>query len=289
MATATWPLREDFGAGDVVPRAEGLVGGHPSRRPGEGSDVAGVRPFVVGDRLRRVNWRVTGRTGTLHVTSTYADRDTEVLLCLDSRQDLGRSPDSSLDTGVRAAAAVAEHYLRAGDRVGLIDLGQRYRVVPARAGRGHLVRLLDVLLDARSADDGARAAPAAGELAGHIGADALVVLLSPLAADTSLRDRRRAGAGRPVGGRDRHAAGRRCARTRAASTPSWRSGCGGCAGTPTCTGWPSWGCRSCAGRAPAASTSCCGTSGGRRGRLGWPGEAPGARPSDRPGRRCCCG
>jgi uncharacterized protein (DUF58 family) len=187
IATATWPLREEFGAGDVVPRAEGLVGGHPSRRPGEGSDVAGVRPFVVGDRLRRVNWRVTSRTGTLHVTSTYGDRDTEVVLCLDSRQDLGRSPDSSLDTGVRAAAAVAEHYLRAGDRVGLVDLGQRYRVVPARAGRGHLVRLLDVLLDARAADDGARTAPPAAELAGRIGADALVVLLSPLAADASLR------------------------------------------------------------------------------------------------------
>jgi uncharacterized protein (DUF58 family) len=186
VATATWPLREEFGAGDVVPRAEGLVGGHPSRRPGEGSDVAGVRPFVAGDRLRRVNWRVTGRTGTLHVTSTYADRDTEVLLCLDSRQDLGRSPDSSLDTGVRAAAAVAEHYLRAGDRVGLVDLGQRYRQVPARTGRGHLVRLLDVLLDARSAEDGARAAPPAGELAGRIGADALVVLLTPLATDASL-------------------------------------------------------------------------------------------------------
>ncbi|MFL6130721.1 MAG: DUF58 domain-containing protein [Mycobacteriales bacterium] len=190
MATATWPLRADFGAGDVVPRAEGLVGGHPSRRPGEGSDVAGVRPFVAGDRLRRVNWRVTGRTGTLHVTSTYGDRDTEVLLCLDSRQDLGRSPDSSLDTGVRAAAAIAEHYLRAGDRVGLVDLGQRYRVVPARAGGGHLVRLLDVLLDARSADSaaaGAGSGPPAGELARRVGADALVVLLSPLAMDASLR------------------------------------------------------------------------------------------------------
>jgi uncharacterized protein (DUF58 family) len=187
VATATWPLREGFAAADTVPRAEGLVGGHPSRRPGEGSDVAGVRPFAVGDRLRRVNWRVTGRTGTLHVTSTYADRDTEVLLCLDSRQDLGRSPDSSLDTGVRAAAAVAEHYLRAGDRVGLVDLGQRYRVVPARAGRAHLVRLLDVLLDARAADDGAASAPPVGELAGRARPDALVVLLSPLATVASLR------------------------------------------------------------------------------------------------------
>ena len=187
LATATWPLRPGFAAGDVVPRAEGLVGGHPSHRPGEGTDVAGVRPFVPGDRLRRVNWRVTGRTGTLHVTSTYADRDTEVLLVLDSRQDLGRSPDSSLDTGVRAAAAVAEHYLRAGDRVGLVDLGQRYRVVPARAGRAHLVRLLDVLLDARAADAAAGSPPPAGELVGRVGPDALVVLLSPLAREAALR------------------------------------------------------------------------------------------------------
>ncbi|HZB51810.1 MAG TPA: DUF58 domain-containing protein [Mycobacteriales bacterium] len=186
LPTATWPLRADFAAGDVVPRAEGLLGGHPSRRPGEGSDVAGVRPFVPGDRLHRINWRVTGRTGTLHVTSTYADRDTEVLLVLDSRQDLGRSPDSSLDTGVRAAAAVAEHYLRAGDRVGLADLGQRHRVVPARAGRRHLVRLLDLLLNARVVDDRTRAAPPDAEVVGRVGPDALVVLLSPLAREAVL-------------------------------------------------------------------------------------------------------
>lgn len=191
-ATTTWPLRAGFDASDTVPRAEGLVGGHRSRRPGEGSDVAGVRPFVPGDRLRRVNWRVTGRTGLLHVTSTYSDRDTEVLLCLDSGQDLGRSPDSSLDTGVRAAAAIAEHYLRAGDRVALVDLGQRYRPVPARNGRNHLVRLLDVLLDARpqgSTDGtpGSGGRLSAADVTALAAADALVVLLSPLSTPGSLR------------------------------------------------------------------------------------------------------
>src|SRR6185503_21129303 len=98
-------------------------------------------------------WRVTGRTGELHVTATYSDRDTEVLLMLDSTQDLGRAPESCLDVGVRAAAAIAEHYLRAGDRVGLIDLGNPQRRVPPRNGRSHLVRLLDVLMDARSHRD----------------------------------------------------------------------------------------------------------------------------------------
>ncbi|HYT10561.1 MAG TPA: DUF58 domain-containing protein [Mycobacteriales bacterium] len=202
--TTTWPLGEGFGATDTVPRAQALVGTHRSRRPGEGGDVAGVRPFIPGDRLRRVNWRVTGRTGELHVTATYADRDAEVLLCLDSRQDLGRPPDSCLDTGVRATAAIAEHYLRAGDRVGLVDLGQRYRPVPARNGRNHLVRILDVLLDTKPVRDGAGSSRATGmlaaaELTALAAADALVVLLSPLAGPAPLQAvAALAHAGRPV-------------------------------------------------------------------------------------------
>ena len=179
VSVTTWPLRDDFDAAETVPRAEGLVGGHRSRRPGEGGDIAGVRPFQLGDRLRRINWRVTGRTGELHVTATYSDRDTEVLLVLDSGQDLGRPPETSLDIGVRAAAAVAEHYLRAGDRVGLVDLGRPQRPVPARNGRNHLVRLLDVLLDAKPQTG--RATGSIAEVAYLGSTDALVVLLSPLA------------------------------------------------------------------------------------------------------------
>lgn len=190
VLTTTWPLREGFAATDVVPRAEGLVGAHPSRRAGEGGDVAGVRPFVLGDRLRRVNWRVTARTGVTHVTSTYSDRDTEVLLCLDSRQDLGVPPDSSLDTGVRAAASIAEHYLRAGDRVAFADLGRRFRTVPGRNGRGHLVRILDSLLEARPRTRAEGGRPAGtwrpAELTSLAPPDALVVLLTPLASPAAL-------------------------------------------------------------------------------------------------------
>ena len=52
------------------------------------------------------------------MTSTWADRDTHVLLLLDTDIDLGASGgvdgrSSSLDIAVRAAAAVAQHYLRA--------------------------------------------------------------------------------------------------------------------------------------------------------------------------------
>ncbi|TCO46836.1 uncharacterized protein (DUF58 family) [Kribbella antiqua] len=183
LAVTTLPLREGFEAVDSVPRPAGLVGLHRSRRPGEGTELAGVRPFRTGDRLRRINWAVSARTRELHVTSTWSDRDTEVVILLDTGGEIGISEgidgrSSSLDTGVRAAASIAEHYLRHGDRVRLIDTGNLVRGVRSGSGRGHLRRILDALVHAdrrgRQQDE--------QQLARRhrIRSDSLVLVLSPL-------------------------------------------------------------------------------------------------------------
>ncbi|MGI8868437.1 MAG: DUF58 domain-containing protein [Mycobacteriales bacterium] len=190
VTVATVPIAEDFQAVDVVPHAAGMVGLHRSRRIGDGTDIAGVRPFQVGDRLHRINWPVSLRRGELHVTATLSDRDAEVALVLDTTYDVGESEgidgrSSSLDTTVRAAAAVAEHYLRHGDRVGLLDLSRAVRRVPAGGGRAHLIRLLDVLLDVRDTRaDGAQIA--AGMALGQLGRGSLVLLMTPLIGESVL-------------------------------------------------------------------------------------------------------
>ncbi|MDX6261360.1 MAG: hypothetical protein QOH84_3048 [Kribbellaceae bacterium] len=182
-AVSTLPLRDGFEAVDAVPRPAGLVGLHRSRRPGEGTELAGVRPFRTGDRLRRINWKVSARTRELHVTSTWSDRDTEVVILLDTGAEVGISEgidgrSSSLDTAVRAAASIAEHYLRHGDRVRLIDTGTTVGGVRAGSGRSHLRRILDVLVHAdrrgRQQDE--------DQLARRhrIRSDSLVIVLSPL-------------------------------------------------------------------------------------------------------------
>jgi uncharacterized protein (DUF58 family) len=121
------PLRSVFDATDTVPQASGLVGTHRSRRPGTGTDLLTIRLFAPGDRLKRITWPVSLRTGQLHVTITTDDRDTDVQLIADTTVAVGGDERSeagtSLDVTVRAAAAVAEHYLHQGDRVGLMDLG----------------------------------------------------------------------------------------------------------------------------------------------------------------------
>ena len=59
---------------------------------GDGTEFAGIRPFHAGDRLRRINWRVSLRTGALHVVDAPAARRTAaVLLVVDALADYGRS------------------------------------------------------------------------------------------------------------------------------------------------------------------------------------------------------
>ncbi|MFY1687790.1 DUF58 domain-containing protein [Plantactinospora sp. WMMB782] len=149
-----YPVTEPFEADEAMPRAAGLVGGHRSRRPGEGGELAGVRIFGPGDRLRRIDWRVSLRARQLHVAAMLSDRDAEVVLLLDVLAEAGRSggirgSTSVLDTCVRAAAAIAEHYLHRGDRVSLLEYGPSARRLRPATGRRQYLTLLEWLLDVR--------------------------------------------------------------------------------------------------------------------------------------------
>lgn len=182
----TLPIPAIFDANAPTPHPSGLVGLNRSRRPGDGSEFATIRPFHAGDRLRRINWRVSLRERELHVTSTWADHDSHVMLVVDATSDIGLSEGvdgsaSSLDVGVRAAGAIAEHFLRQGDRVGLRILGNGARTrMGSAAGRAHLERLLDTL-----ATVSAGTVPTERLTLG-IEAGALVLVLSPLMSHTAL-------------------------------------------------------------------------------------------------------
>uniref|UniRef100_UPI001296D5A1 DUF58 domain-containing protein n=1 Tax=Ornithinicoccus halotolerans TaxID=1748220 RepID=UPI001296D5A1 len=134
-----------------APHPRGIVGLHRAARRGEGSEFATIRPFQWGDRLRRIHWPRSLRTGELHVTTTYAEQDTHVVVVVDAHYDLGASggvhgAPSSMDHSVRAAAAVAEHFAHQGDRVSLQVLSSRTPTrVPAGSGRRHARRLLETL------------------------------------------------------------------------------------------------------------------------------------------------
>jgi uncharacterized protein (DUF58 family) len=189
LTMAAQPLPTAFDANVAIRHTHGLVGLDRSSRPGEGNEFAGIRAFQVGDRMRRINWPRSLRTGTLQVVSTWADQDTHVALEVDATEDVGVSDGidgraSSVDITVRAAAAIAEHYLHRGDRVSLRVFGSTgTRPVPPASGQNHLRRVLDTLTAIRPESD-----PLASYARRQrsLGTDVLVVMLSPLVSTTAL-------------------------------------------------------------------------------------------------------
>ncbi|MFC6091220.1 DUF58 domain-containing protein [Saccharothrix lopnurensis] len=154
------PPVERLPAGLLPARAAVVVGAHRARRPGDSVELRDIRAFQPGDRLRRIDWRVSVRTGALHVREHHAEADADVVLALDTRVDLGEDVGDwavalrdttarrggTLDRTVRAAASLAAGYLRQGDRVSLVDLARPRLSLRAGVGRRQLLRLRNQLV-----------------------------------------------------------------------------------------------------------------------------------------------
>lgn len=123
-----------------------VTGEHRARSKGPGSELAEVRPYRFGDPVRMIHPRLTARRGSPMVIERHPDRSSDIVLMVDSAQDLGVDLNTTLRWTVTAAMALGERHLRAQDRVGLIDIGRGVRWVPARLGRKHLHTVIDTLL-----------------------------------------------------------------------------------------------------------------------------------------------
>ncbi|MGA2872848.1 MAG: DUF58 domain-containing protein [Candidatus Dormibacteria bacterium] len=128
-------------------RTQLFAGNRIARQHGEGIEFAEVRRFVPGDRVRRLNWRVTARSGTPHVNDFHLERNADVILFVDSFADLGSGQDSVLALAVRAATALADGYLGERDRVGVVGFGGVLRWLLPGMGPRHFYRVVESLLD----------------------------------------------------------------------------------------------------------------------------------------------
>jgi uncharacterized protein (DUF58 family) len=128
--------------------AQASVGDYVSPALGEGIEPGDIRQFAPGDRVRQVNWRASLRLGTLYVTQHQRERNADVVLMLDTLAEVGVPPDTTLDWGARAAAALAAAYLARKDRVGLVTYGGLIHWVKPASGRVQYERLVEALLQA---------------------------------------------------------------------------------------------------------------------------------------------
>lgn len=161
-----------------------VTGEHRDRVSGHGSELAEVRPYRYGDPVRMIHPRLTARRGQPMVVERHPDRSSDVVLLIDSAQDLGVDLNTTLRWTVTAAMALGERHLRGQDRVGLIDIGRGVRWLPHRLGRRHLHTVIDALLATevlpRQADRTVRVPT------DNLPKSATIVAISPLLSEVTL-------------------------------------------------------------------------------------------------------
>ena len=124
--------------GDLALLARAVVDGflhglHRSSRAGLSLDFAEHRPYQPGDDLRRIDWRVYGRTDRFYLKTYEADTNSDVVFALDASASMDYGSDSvtKFDYARFLTASLAWLAQRQGDRVGLVTLqGDAVDVVP---------------------------------------------------------------------------------------------------------------------------------------------------------------
>ena len=123
-----------------------FIGNQVSRTKGDGIEFADVREWEPGDRVRRVNWRASARRGGLWVNDQHPERNTDVVLFLDTFADVHSGRRGTLDLTVRAATSLAHRYLQRKDRVGLVSFSGFLTWLLPASGTHQLYTIVDSLL-----------------------------------------------------------------------------------------------------------------------------------------------
>jgi uncharacterized protein (DUF58 family) len=123
-----------------------FAGNQVSRLRGEGIEFADLREWRTGDRLRRVNWRATALRGSLWVNEQNPERNTDVVLFLDTFAEVRAEGRSTNDRAVRAASTLAHLYLQRKDRVGVVGFGGFLSWLVPASGLRQLYAIIDALL-----------------------------------------------------------------------------------------------------------------------------------------------
>ena len=143
----TYP-REDVLRRVLQPRETQVFSGNEvSRRKGEGIEFADIRLRGPGDPLNRINWRASARRNELWVNESHPERNTDVIIFVDSFIEARLGDKGTLDLAVRATSTIADAYVRRRDRVGLISFGGILRWLVPGTGLVQLYRIVDALLD----------------------------------------------------------------------------------------------------------------------------------------------
>ena len=133
---------------------EGFFDGlHRSPFLGYSTEFSAYRPYVTGDNLRYVDWKVWGRTDEYYVKQFEDDTNVRCHIFLDTSasMDFGSGDTNKFNYGRTLAAVLAFLMVRQHDAPGLIVFGAESRqAAPALSTRHHADEIFHLLTHAQA-------------------------------------------------------------------------------------------------------------------------------------------
>ncbi|MFV1965865.1 MAG: DUF58 domain-containing protein [Pirellulaceae bacterium] len=131
---------------------EGFCSGlHRSPHKGFSVEFKEHRPYVRGDEVRNIDWRVFGKTDRLYIREYEEETNLRCTILLDASGSMGYRGSrangiSKHDYAVRLTACLAYLMLQQQDSVGLVTFDQRVRRhIPPRSKATHLQPIIEAL------------------------------------------------------------------------------------------------------------------------------------------------
>ncbi len=152
------PQIEEISAISVRGKANPYPGIMQTKQSGIGTEFFGVRRYNSGDTFKRINWKSFARWNHLMVNEYELESTTDVIIILDARekQNIGTITKNPLEYSIKAAVAVASHFLKRRDRVGLIVYGKsegKLKWIYPESGKKQLYKILRELVEVQSKGD----------------------------------------------------------------------------------------------------------------------------------------
>lgn len=147
-----------------------LAGGYHSVFKGRGMAFSEVRQYQPGDDVRFIDWNVSARMNETYVKVFTEEREMTVMLLVDlsGSERFGSVQRPKVETVAEVAALLAFSAIKNNDRVGLVLFTDRVeKFVPPKKGKGHVMRVVTEILNARPLGEGTDLSVAL-DLLGHV-------------------------------------------------------------------------------------------------------------------------
>lgn len=157
------------------------TGQHASPHKGFSVEFRQHRPYVQGDEIRRLDWKIFGRTDRFYIREFDEETNLRATIVLDASGSMGYRGQKGVlkfDYARKLAASLAYLLMSQQDAVGLITFDSKVRdIIPCRTKITHLHLMLETMVKTAPGKD-TSLAPVLESLAQRLKRRGLVILIS---------------------------------------------------------------------------------------------------------------